>query len=586
MTRAIPAVLAATALLAAGAPAAAHPGGGGGRGGGRGAIIVAVIPGRASPYTGAPAAINLVLADPAKDETGILAPGAAIGVRMARAQDAVVLTEGVNQDGVEIAPGTVMVHMSMLGAPARIWCSVRQMPEGHPHTTDCLGGDGVEGHMTAYWRGYLTNRQAPFSVIGLTRVRPVAAVAYRPAKPEELPSVEIGYRLCADEGDGAVIPYRFTSTLKTSKDEWSPSPNACPFGEWIDAADKTVEQVDHLKVRIEPGGRYRILEPLGVGPLAAVYPDQSLRLRAAPSPQLERVREAIGHRPLEPIGAAETPSAGVVEHGATVAVIPVQHGFTGVLKNDVRGPGMLTRPTLPAGQYVFGVPTRDSSDPTDLGSLTWCAPRLTAGPASSVATVCFSSDGVTHYWFPAGSSLMVTHFIHGPPFGQVGAVSVERKRIPFGAPMKLAFVFDHWISQPLGGGRYEIAAQFGAEIRIGGMMTPVGHIQVPLSSSGRFCMPLLGGVLAVSPVDRAGAPVRLPPPFLSNVTLDEYMGAIDDHRAQVAVLQPPAANGAIPLAGPVRIAGGGDACVPPPVIQPIPRGTDPLEAATTAPAAP
>jgi len=203
-------VVALAALFMLGGAAA--PGGGGGHGGGgaRGGVVVGVyVPGRYSPYTGLPASINLSYASPAGSNAGVLALGAVLGARIASADEAIVLNEGVNEKGVEIAPGTVPVRMSLSSVTTDVWCSVRQMPELHSPTTDCLGGTSSTGRLDRYWRAYLFNKAAPFTIIGLSSVQNVAPVSYRPAKPEEVPTVETGYAYCPMDGAGVALPHFF-----------------------------------------------------------------------------------------------------------------------------------------------------------------------------------------------------------------------------------------------------------------------------------------------------------------------------------------------------------------------------------------
>jgi hypothetical protein len=271
-----------------------------------------------------------------------------------------------------------------------------------------------------------------------------------------------------------------------------------------------------------------------------------------------------------------------VAHGDDIALVPVRHGYTGVLKSEVRTTGLMGRKSVPAGQFVYGVPTRDISDPKDLGSLTWCAPQVTEGVKLQVSTVCFTSDGVAHYWFPARSSLMVTQFYHGIGYLQVSGLSVQRTSTPFPIPMTLAYVFDQWIRLNGAPGREIIYAQLGVEIRINGVMTPIDHIDIPLSRSQRFCMPFMNGALAFTPVDHAGAPVALPTSFsMPNANVDLFFDEIAANRARVEIVRPP--HGVAPLR--VSNQSGApvpDACRP----APLPITLSPPVFAPTAQAAP
>ncbi len=531
-------------------------------------IIVSVPVAARAAYMGVPASIPLVLG-PAQAEAGVLTPGATIGVRIARPAEARILVEGIDDKGIIIAPGTALVRVDLdnpLAAPkpddqplGSIWCSVREMPGGHGPTQDCLRDSKGSGKFDQFWTGYVSDAAAPFSVVGVSYSRPIPEAAYRSAKPEEAPTTALGYRQCTGQGDGQNIPWRFTTAMRTAKDGWTGWFGACPFGDWPNAADKTVETVDTMKLKLEPGpvARFQVISTLDEGPAAPVKLGEALRRKGAVSVDTERRMEAMASVPLIADGKTEVGSVGPIAHGDTIAKMPVVHGVTGVLKNDVEAPGaFFTKEKMPAGQYVFGIPMNSSSS---LGlkqesAVTWCAPQIKDGDPTQISTICFPHVGSTNMWVPVGGALMVTQMYFPATSRQVVGLSIERRPVRFAAPMTLAYVFDHWVPQGLSGGKSAVFAQIGVEIRVNGKMTPIGHLEVVAGPDKVYRLPISGGVFTLAMVDRNGKPVDLPSLALERADLDALFDRLDKNSARLSVQKPPEDHGALPLGGLVLVS--------------------------------
>jgi len=280
---------------------------------------------------GTPAVVDLAFGVSQSIDQGDLIPGAVVGARRATVADAVVLADGVDEDGLTIAPQTILVRVSPQGATIPLWCSVRRMPVLHGAYTDCLMDAHGTGRMDEYWRGYLADKSAPFSILGVSKMREIKAVGYRKAAPDERPAVDIGYRFCPAAKEAKGAPYRFDLSMRDQDGGWIESSDACPYGAWIDPNNRSVEDVDGMKVQIQPGPlpHYRLLEARDIGELerapltpgevargnpptasqalapAAAMSSASMALPAAPRPLTTNVQSA----PDLPVRSPQSSSA-------------------------------------------------------------------------------------------------------------------------------------------------------------------------------------------------------------------------------------------------------------------------------------
>lgn len=239
---------------------------------------------------GTPAVVDLTFGASQSIDQGDLIPGAVVGARKATVADAVVLTAAVDEEGLTIAPQTILVRVSPQGAAIPVWCSVRRMPVLHGAYTDCLMDTHGTGRMDEYWRGYLADKSAPFSILGVSKMREIKAVGYRKAAPDERPGVDIGYRFCPAATEVKAAPYRFDLSMRDQDGGWIESSDGCPYGEWIDSNNRSVEDVDGMKVSIQPGPlpHYRRLEATVSGVLkggAPLTPGEAAKGKPLTAPQ-------------------------------------------------------------------------------------------------------------------------------------------------------------------------------------------------------------------------------------------------------------------------------------------------------------
>jgi hypothetical protein len=588
--RRVSSLAAAIAAALAMCPVVAEAGGhGGGHGGG-----VVIINGRpAGPvYTGTPSALLLDLVPAsAQAEQGLLSPGVVVGERTLRAREAVVLTADVKHEGIEIAAGTVMVRAAMIAsAPGSdqtppIYCAVKALAVFHSAQEDCLQDSERKGVLDAFWSGYLYDHNAPFSLMGLSRGTRIEPVGFRPASADELPTTTVGYRFCGGQGDGVDIPYRFTTVMRTAPDGWTAYLGACPFGQWPQASDKSVEAVDSITLKLSPGAppTYAVVQGLQGGPLAPVRIGEALAAQGTPSREVLNKLETAFSAPLVTRGAVHDIASGRIEHGATLALVPVAHGVTGVLRNDVQ-----TRlpffggDRLKAGQYMFGIPMRSTSAfGRQADSITWCAPQVVEGPPANISTLCFPvvGSGVTAQ--NEGAVLMVTRLMFHPGGVSVIGLSVERRPAEFERPMTLAYVFDRWIAQKLSGGKQVMLASIGVEIRSGDLVTPIDHVLVGPGNDRIYRFPLQGGIITLAPTGKDGRALDPPAVVMDTPQIDAFFDALDKTHVLVAEPSAPTGTGALPLAGIVGLQPKGVTAPPPLPLSPSPASSQP-----TAPAAP
>lgn len=230
---------------------------------------------------------------------------------------------------------------------------------------------------------------------------------------------------------------------------------------------------------------------------------------------------------LSGTGLAEGLKNGPIQRGQIIAVIPVAHSLTGVLKTDVVRSGIAGNDLIPAGQYVFGVPMR-TSDQLDV--TTWCAPRQ--GPAGQFATVCFPSLAGVNYWVSTGDSLVATdlHFDAATPLAT--GVNIVPSPVSLGGPMKLSYEFDGWIVNTLNGQRH-LAASVSVKLSANGHQTLVGHIIEYGDASGGFHLPIQNGLVTLILLSKTGERVS---PLVGSRTaeqFDNFYSGLDPDRAEL-----------------------------------------------------
>ncbi|HEY2661849.1 MAG TPA: hypothetical protein VGI79_19165 [Caulobacteraceae bacterium] len=285
------------------------------------------------------------------------------------------------------------------------------------------------------------------------------------------------------------------------------------------------------------------------------------------APQVENMIAA----PLVDTGLAEGFKSGQIQHGQSIADIPIMHSLTGVLKTDVVRKGLADEDRIVAGQYVFGIPMHAIG-----GSnvITWCAPRM--GPGGKFATVCFPALGGANYWVPLGDSLMSTNLSFNSDTPRAVGVSVDHGPASLGAPMVLTYEFYAWVFDTFNGKRH-LAANILVKLSAYGHQTAVGHINIFADPSGGFHMPIQNGLVTLIPVGKTGERLSLPSGPQTTEQIDGFYAGVVPEKADLVALAPTATGAGIMIqskpiwvnaAGEIRFepftGGNGTTGAPPP----------------------
>ena len=220
--------------------------------------------------------------------------------------------------------------------------------------------------------------------------------------------------------------------------------------------------------------------------------------------------------------------------------------MTGVLRSDVLLAG-LVGDRLSAGQYMYGIPMRRRSGEGE--QITWCAPRADKDNPNRFSTVCFPAVGSGFAWIKSFQPLLTTELVWpGAIQPDVIGLDVQRGPATLGAPMRLTYVFDRWRVLPLHRPAV-VVASLGVEMRVNGVMSPVGHIYVVPDSAGVVRFPVQNGLMTLGAMDRAGAPLSAPPVRAEQGVKDQFLQSVDPDRVRLGVVAPTRVLGVLPIGG-------------------------------------
>ena len=540
--------------------------------------MIIVVPVAAQPVpSGPPATLPLDLLDsPPEAMSGSLSSDTVVAQYKVRVSDAIVLTSPVHQGLVDLPTGTVLAKViekpsrQFADGPRTLWCDTR--PTGIFHFGDvaCLEdtkGSGVLDVLTG------VTPTSPYSSLSVVSIRLGAGGAiepptYRPAAPQERPETKIGYRFCAKDSDGRNIPYRFTSVIFQANHGWIGPTLDCPFGEWPNTADKNLLAADRIKLRITASGstaNFEVIEGIDPGRLDGVSFGGSFRSIDAPDPAKVKQADARAAHAFVPTGLAEGFMSGERMRNDVITMVPVEHGVTGVLKNDVVAKGLFGAKRLTAGQYVYGIPMRNRIGDEQI---TWCAPQPLQGTPGAYTTVCFMPFGDGYLWVDAFSALMPLSLMANNASLPAVGLSVDRKPASLGAEMKLTYVFNHWESYRVGSAR-KLAANIRVEIRVNDHASPISELDVLAGPDGIFRFGVENGLTTLTPLDAKDQPLRVFPTDGSPAEINSFLATIDKDKAQLIVTASNRLDGLLQLGGsmmltivPPPMAGGGAATVP------------------------
>ena len=497
---------------------------------------------------------------------GVLVKGQVVARHTLQVVDAIVTDAPFKGAHRDVPAGTVLVRMNLapvsialldmvLPSKGHIWCDVR--PTGRflfPDQYDCFSDDQEDGQLKTLWSGRSEGRFAPFDYGRAEKGQPLpAGIPYHHATREQRPTILVGYRYC--DGDGIASPPRFALALAPdpARDAW-PHVGECAFGIWPDKAQPSRVKVDVVTLVVEKGPpgaeteptlRYHVEDRAPAGPLATLVQTAGLRPAPPPPPQIAppvagnappAVPRPVGpgvfavpspqlHPPSLPPPVVLGPSTGaallragpphvnegVARVGQILASMPVRHGLTGVLENQIR-PGLMWRSdtAVEVGQPVFGIPTRVAGQ----AAIVWCAPRTKPGE-KDWDTACFLPDTGGHLWIPHRKpALLPWDSLYS--LSQTGSVSsapsVRREPVEF-PPMTLSLQLAEIKPDPKVPG----GAICGVDVMIdwGGTPEKMRHINYTVPPSGGWATAFTLSVRITPNADATEVTVSTPPPVVT-----------------------------------------------------------------------
>jgi hypothetical protein len=203
---------------------------------------------------------------------------------------------------------------------------------------------------------------------------------------------------------------------------------------------------------------------------------------------------------LKSAGAVSVHAPGPIARGDVILALPVTHGLTGALRQEVKKMGLFSKDSIPAGSPVFGIPMSGDHGP----EIIWCAPRSkTQGDKTLWNTTCFPKGGFTpNLWVPVYVPLFPTYLSY-PVNSTHGAteVLVEQKAVDFPA-LKLTFTFTEWDKTD---------ADVFVSVDAPGVKNPVRNRSLPRLPDGSVRLKALGGEFKLTPVgtDRHAATLEV-----------------------------------------------------------------------------
>jgi hypothetical protein len=530
-----------------------------------------------------------VLDEPARNLKGQLKPGALVSLQTIRAREAIVLTEALRDGDIDIPAGAILMRVEAgpIGAKPSspdwrvMWCGLdvkrglRLLGAFPGPRVDCL--ESADRSMTL--NGFTTaaligegGRFSPFDIYGVTGRSPLShAAVFRFARQEELPRGQIGYRVCKDETEGKSRPWRFSTVMSAADGSFLGLEDDCPFGDWPNASDHSLLVADRIQLKISSDGvpTFEVVKSVAPGALASLRPAYGFAAAEAAPPEAKRALEAFLTVPFR---ALAKPSIGenFLKHGDVVAQVQVAHGATAVVKYDVYRGQRQEKPWLSAGQYMFGVPMSGARNPF---GVVWCAP-LPGRAANTYNVTCFVPGDLGYFAVDAGGSLMPLSLMWTGTPTRVPEFEVERKTVELGAPMILTWVFDRWVVETFGD-KHFFTARLGVEVRVNGVMSPMGHLEVLPDAQGRVRFSVLGGVIDLTPTLVDDHKPSTPPLNASRAELDRWRGNIDDGAALTASTGAFSSAGALPIFGIIQWREPRPISAQPPVQKPPPASAPP-----------
>lgn len=326
-----------------------------------------------------------------------------------------------------------------------IWCNSRPQNLFSSPPLGCFqdrDSDGLLDH------AYSVSATPSSTIFDLTPVvdqgRLAKPVPFRTGNNAERISLEIGYELCND----SVETPRFRSAIHDTVVSPVVTVRVCMLGKPDNAGNLLIDALlvnltkdgralkyEVLETRIADGDVY--LEANGL-PIQAVEGATTYGQRAVRK-LVETLRQPI----LAASGPVRFASPGSFSEDKAVLSVPVVHGKTGKLANDVKERGLFASGVLPAGTPLYAISMSPGLSPL-LSVNVWCAPRIDDADsrASRLRTVCLPRSGLGSLWIENKGDFLVQ--------GMSGSTSSDAATLPeidetptdLKIPMTLALVFE------------------------------------------------------------------------------------------------------------------------------------------------
>lgn len=452
---------------------------------------------------------------------------------------------------------------------------------GHARRIVCLADSDRDGRLDRIAVGAGEQGDAPEQLSILAKMEPLAApVAYRPARPEELPRIEAVFTNCgkdhdrpryslAVEGTGALSLARLLEMQASGNPAtrsqvmaalamlWGgaggcraaePLPAGHPLHPAALDGGAVAVRLDALAIRVGPKDAGAPVTLLGL-----VEPDRLYRLSGSSLLPFEghvtatQTALALKQKFARPVLGTTAPARafeGDRKVGEVLLEGSFAHGYMGVLTADTTISTLLSSRSLPRGTLLYGVPmssrlvmTRNGvpMTPTPVGlpspeevRLTWCVPVEEAGRWTAT---CLPDQG-GEYTLLKGQApaFEVTAFSYGTGMTtNSGAVPVAEEARSFERPLVHRFVLKEL--------RHSTAFIEQQTVYGEAFVSSRVH-QVPLET-GRGALRYGGGVIGLRRGSREGTlAVSLVDPFEAQVEATAAAGLLPES-AVAAAQKPP-----------------------------------------------
>jgi hypothetical protein len=432
-----------------------------------------------------------------------------IALQPARAADAIVTVEGRRRTLVlAVTEAAVLLPngLARRNRAADVWC---ELQSGRVFSR-CFSDADRDGRLD-HERIGANPAGEELGVTALAPPRAIPPVAYRAARPDELPAFEVGYASC-----GSGLPdLRFPTLVRrvqNGRAKGSISSTECTRNAVLVRdleRGAKLYRFDRFEVAVTPSADGTLTTSLvtGIAPGTLIGPVR--RDRALADADLRRglVAETLARRE-EPdyltFTAEPALTAGMVAPGETLASGPVVHAITGRLASALRANRLVNaKELLATGTPLFGVhvvSTNRFVRTVDLEpEILWCAPLLKDGLWTKR---CLMKGTAGYTIGEGGGGFVIDPKITGFSFvGQTVAPVVERQPVNWGAPLQARLVLGAWARRTL-----ELVLHVAPQ----GGAAADEKLSVLRASDGSATFRLDGAVMRLVPTaDQRGATIEL-----------------------------------------------------------------------------